>query len=89
MHVLLTGYPGVGKTTICRKLAEELGDDVAGFITEEVRVNGARTGFDIVTLGNGTEQRGVLARVVSQVKAPKVGQYTVHLEEFESLAVPC
>ena len=88
MRFLLTGYPGVGKTTICRKVSEELRGEVTGFYTEEVRVNGTRIGFDIVTLGDN-EQRGILARTVSQFNGPKVGQYTVHVTDFESIAIPC
>ncbi|XP_015760593.1 PREDICTED: cancer-related nucleoside-triphosphatase homolog [Acropora digitifera] len=64
-HVLLTGSPGVGKTTLCQKLFEvlkEKGIQIQGFYTEEVRTSpkGSRVGFDVVTL-NG--QRGVLARI--------------------------
>jgi len=88
MRILLTGYPGVGKTTICRKVSEELRGEVTGFYTEEVRVNGTRIGFDIVTLGDN-EQRGILARTVSQINGPKVGQYTVHVTDFETVAIPC
>lgn len=63
-HVLLTGFPGVGKTTLCRKVFEVLngkGIKVQGFYTEEVRNSqkGSRVGFDVVTLDG---QRGPLAR---------------------------
>lgn len=54
---------GVGKTTIIQKVCTALKDNnisVQGFYTEEVRIGGRRTGFDVVTL-NGN--RGQLARV--------------------------
>lgn len=56
--------PGVGKTTLCKKVYEVLkhkGVRVQGFYTEEVRNSqkGSRVGFDIVTLDG---QRGPLAR---------------------------
>lgn len=63
-HVLLTGSPGVGKTTLCRKVYEVLKSKdikVQGFYTEEVRNSqkGSRVGFDVVTLDG---KRGPLAR---------------------------
>jgi len=50
-HLLITGRPGVGKTTLVRHLAERLAPWVAGFYTLEVRdAAGYRVGFEIVTL---------------------------------------
>jgi nucleoside-triphosphatase len=50
-HVLLTGVPGVGKTTVIRELAQRLAaHQPAGFYTEEIREKGARQGFQLVTL---------------------------------------
>ncbi len=49
--VLLTGPPGVGKTTVVVRSVERLRDEgvgVAGFWTEEVRHGDGRIGFDIV-----------------------------------------
>ena len=53
--------------------------------------SGLRTGFDIVTIGDkaGKQKRGILARKKTNVKGPKVGQYTVQVEDFESIALPC
>lgn len=56
---------GIGKTTICKKLAsmmEEQSYKFDGFYTEEVRnENGSRIGFDIV-LAKNLEKRSTLAR---------------------------
>ncbi|XP_035689921.1 cancer-related nucleoside-triphosphatase homolog isoform X1 [Branchiostoma floridae] len=93
-HVLLTGPPGIGKTTLTRQACEALQSDgvrVHGFYTEEVRTGGKRLGFDVITLGG---QRGPLARVSNQSGAPsrrheyRVGQYLVNLPSFEGLALP-
>ena len=83
MRILLTGPPGVGKTTLVQQLAQKL-ENCGGFYTEELREGGKRIGFDIVTLDDGS--RAALARVNTNVKGPKVGQYTVMIDEFEQLA---
>jgi len=51
---LLTGPPGVGKSTIIRQVAGRLGGRAGGFFTREVRVDGQRAGFEVVTLGGQT-----------------------------------
>ena len=48
MKVFLTGSPGIGKTTIVKKVAEHFPTEVFGFYSEECRQNGQRTGFDII-----------------------------------------
>ena len=85
---LITGPPGVGKTTLIKRLGK-LCNPVMGFYTEEVRgSNGVRQGFDVVSLDNESI-RQPLAREASNQRGPKVGKYTVHLSEFESIALPC
>ncbi|XP_051508365.1 cancer-related nucleoside-triphosphatase isoform X1 [Myxocyprinus asiaticus] len=62
-HVFLTGIPGVGKTTLVKKVCEAVvssGVTVNGFYTEEVRERGRRVGFDVVTVSG---ERGRLSRV--------------------------
>lgn len=48
--LLISGRPGVGKTTLIRRLADALGNRAGGFYTEEIRESGDRTGFRLVTL---------------------------------------
>ncbi|MDR7439301.1 MAG: nucleoside-triphosphatase, partial [Armatimonadota bacterium] len=43
--MLLTGRPGVGKTTVVRAVVERLSARVGGFYTEEIREAGRRQGF--------------------------------------------
>ena len=48
--LLLTGRPGVGKTTVIRKVVEAVHQErLGGFYTEEVREHGRRRGFRAVT----------------------------------------
>jgi len=51
--ILITGPPGIGKTTIIKRVIENLqrnGFDVCGFYTEEIRENNKRAGFKIIGL---------------------------------------
>jgi Cdc6-like AAA superfamily ATPase len=57
-NLLITGLPGVGKTTLIRKLSEELKDlHPAGFYTQEIREEGVRKGFELISL-DGEHTRG-------------------------------
>lgn len=85
MRLFLTGNPGVGKTTLIRAVAERLkGITCAGFYTEETRRSGQRTGFRIVTLDGRKETLASLGQ-----QKPTVGKYSIHVEEFEKLALRC
>ena len=50
-HVLLiTGTPGIGKTTVIRRAADKLKSErIRGFYTEEIREDGERCGFRLVS----------------------------------------
>lgn len=80
-NILITGLPGVGKTTLIKKLSEELKHlHPAGFYTEEVREEGQRKGFELISL-NG--KRGLFSH--KDIKSPyRVGAYKVDIESFES-----
>lgn len=83
-HIALTGKPGVGKTTVIKKIVPLLGTSAGGFFTEEIRVMARRMGFRIVTL-DGSE--GVMAHVDCNSNY-KVGKYRIDLASFERIAVP-
>jgi len=79
-NLLITGLPGVGKTTLIQKLSEALeGLHPVGFYTEEIREGGERKGFELISL-EGT--RGLLSH--KEIRSPyKVGQYKVDIKGFE------
>ncbi len=85
-NLLLTGLPGVGKTTVIRKVLSLLpsGLKVGGFFTEEVREGGERVGFQIVTVDG---QKAWLARK-GFLSPRKVGKYGVNVEAIESVIIP-
>ncbi len=85
MRILLTGSPGIGKTTAIQRIVRGLrGIKCAGFYTDEKRERGQRRGFMIRTLDG---EEGTLA-LVGGGKGPRVGRYVVRIEEFESVALP-
>lgn len=81
--LLLTGVPGVGKTTVIRRVAGLLaGQRVVGFYTEELRVAGQRQGFLLIGFGG---QQGLIAHV-DFPKHHRVGKYGVDVSALDRLA---
>ncbi len=71
--LLLTGRPGVGKTTVIRRVVEELDGPAAGFYTEEIRDAEGRKGFRIVSFDGW---RRIMAHVEIEGE-PRVSKYGV------------
>ncbi|MGC8831625.1 MAG: NTPase [Thermoproteota archaeon] len=87
MKILLTGRPGIGKTTVVSKIFKSLrgrGIAVGGMITYEVREKDVRTGFMVEDLKTGL--KGIMASV-SQSPGPRVGKYVVNVAEIERVGV--
>jgi nucleoside-triphosphatase len=83
--LLLTGAPGVGKTTlICCALDSAPSQAASGFITRELRQEGRRVGFAVETLAGASS---VLAHIGIRSQY-RVGRYGVDLAAFESSALP-
>ncbi|MGC1121655.1 MAG: nucleoside-triphosphatase [Candidatus Methanofastidiosia archaeon] len=83
MNILITGRPGIGKTTLIKNVINGV-DTASGFFTTEMREKGKRVGFAIETV-KGT--KGVLAHVNIQGKY-MVSKYTVNLSDIETVCVP-
>jgi len=84
--LLLTGRPGVGKTTVIKKVVAALGGQAGGFYTEEIRgADGRRAGFRLVAL-DGAE--AVMAHVELRGEGrPRVGRYGVDTGAIQQVGV--
>jgi nucleoside-triphosphatase len=82
--LLLTGAPGVGKTTVIRRVAAQLEmRQLRGFYTEEIREGGERRGFRLLGF-QGRE------RVIAHTAFPKshrVGKYGVDVAAIDDATV--
>ncbi len=82
-NILICGPPGVGKTTLVKKILKNINLRVGGFYTEEIKENNRRVGFKIISLDN---QEGILAHI-SIKGAKRVGRYGVNIDDLESIGV--
>jgi nucleoside-triphosphatase len=79
-NILITGYPGVGKTTLIRRVADALDRyHPIGFFTAEIREGGVRKGFELIDFGG---KRFVLSHVNFGGRC-RVGKYAVDIDRFE------
>ncbi|XP_027909418.1 cancer-related nucleoside-triphosphatase isoform X2 [Vigna unguiculata] len=90
---LVTGPPGVGKSTLIMRVLESLRVNssikLQGFYTREVRRAGQRVGFEVVTLdGRTAPLASIHFSSPESVGWPSVGKYKVDVASFESLALP-
>jgi nucleoside-triphosphatase len=81
-NIFLTGVPGVGKTTLIRRVLESAAVKAGGFYTEEIRDKGKRVGFGITTFDG---RKGILAHVNHKGRH-RVGKYGVNIEDLEEIA---
>ena len=82
-RVLLTGRPGSGKTTLIKRILNEVPQRFGGFYTEEIRDHGARVGFKVVALEGG---EAVFAHV-DFTTPERVGKYRLDLSALEAVGV--
>ncbi len=86
MKVIITGEPGIGKTTLVKRVIEGLGEKAIGFWTEEVRDKRSkkRTGFRVIS----TEGKSELFASKFFTSKKLVGSYGVNVDRFERVALP-
>ena len=80
---LLTGKPGTGKTSLIKQAVSELKVNAGGFYTEEIRSQGTRLGFKLVTLDG---QETILAHV-NISSCFRVSKYGVDVESLDRVGV--
>ena len=84
LNLLLTGSPGIGKTTLIQKFLASCPMRAGGFFTHEVRERGKRVGFALEGIASG--RRGMLAQ--RGLKSPfRVGNYGVFIKGLEEIGV--
>jgi nucleoside-triphosphatase len=84
MKLLLTGPPGIGKTTVIQKVLSGIDIGAGGFYTHEIRRGGRRVGFSLKTLEG---EEGILAHIDNR-GGHRVGRYGVDIDHFESMVLP-
>ena len=81
---LLTGRPGTGKTSLIRQVLAGIKSKAGGFYTEEIRSQGIRQGFRLITLDG---QSAILAHI--DIHSPyRVSKYGVDIDSLDRLGVP-
>jgi len=80
---LLTGRPGTGKTSLIKQAVARMKGKAGGFYTEEVRSQGFRQGFRLVTLDG---QSAMLAHI--NIRSPhRVSKYGVDIDSLDRVGV--
>jgi len=83
-NILITGPPRCGKSTFIEKVIHQIQKPTIGFFTREIREQGRRKGFFIITLDG---RKGVLAH--EKLKSHcKVGKYGINFQGIDEIAVP-
>jgi len=79
-NILITGLPGIGKTTLIKRLSEAFSPfSPIGFYTAEIRDKGARRGFELISLDG---KKKLLSH--RELKSHyRVGSYRVNVKGFE------
>ncbi len=81
-NLLITGPPGIGKTTVLERVVACLPPAAAtGFVTRELRARGVRQGFVIETL----DGRSALLASVRFDAGPRVGRYRVRIAALDAV----
>ena len=82
-NLIVTGNPGIGKTTLIKECILPFRERTGGFYTEEIKEGDERAGFLIKTLDG---QEGIFAKKGLKSSA-KLNKYGINLNVLESLGV--
>jgi nucleoside-triphosphatase len=82
-NILITGIPGIGKTTIIKEIVAELGDRAGGFYTQELKEGNRRVGFRIITLD---DQTGILSSHY-HTSDHYIGKFAVNIQDLDEIGV--
>jgi nucleoside-triphosphatase len=77
-NILVTGQPKSGKSTLLFNVVENIQNKI-GFLTKEIRKEGIRTGFELVSCNGEVE---VIADI-TEVTQNKVGKFYVQIENVD------
>ena len=80
---LLTGRPGTGKTSIIKQVVAGMKGKAGGFYTEEIRSQGVRQGFRLVTLDGHS---AILAHINIHSQY-RVSKYGVDIDSLDRVGV--
>jgi nucleoside-triphosphatase len=86
VKILITGSPGVGKTTLLETIKNFLiiqGALVGGVFCPEIKSEGKRVGFAIIDIMSG--KKGILA--LKNFQGPRVGAYGVNIGDLNKIGV--
>jgi nucleoside-triphosphatase len=87
LSVFITGPPGIGKTTVIKRVMaflEEAGFKAGGIYCPEIRSGGRRLGFEVIDVLTGN--RGILAHVL-QRSGPRIGKYRINIDDLSRIGV--
>ena len=83
-HLLIVGRPGIGKTTLMKRLTQSLRScPIDGFVTEELREHEQRVGFWLSPL----DGRQILLAHRRMENGVRVGPYRVNVSVLDDIAV--
>lgn len=84
VKILLIGKPGIGKTTLIKKITSILSKEAfGGFYTDEIRQKSERVGFMITDFENNS---GIMAHINCKNEY-RVGKYKVDVEIIDRIGV--
>lgn len=87
MNIFITGPPGIGKSSVIKKVIQVLREKriyAGGMYCPEIRENNKRVGFEIIDILTGN--KGILAHI-RQSDGPKIGKYKVKLQDLTRIGI--